>query len=91
MNYDLQHSDLTTVLVEGRLVADETKRVFGQLSAEQINWKPGPDEWSIGQCFEHLIISNRQFLTIIEEIRQGRRRGEPGSGYRCCRAFSGSS
>ena len=24
MNYDLQHSDLTTVLVEGRLVADET-------------------------------------------------------------------
>jgi uncharacterized damage-inducible protein DinB len=74
MNYDLQHSDLTTVLVEGRFVADETKRAFGHLSAEQINWKPGRDEWSIGQCFDHLIISNRQFLTIIEEIRQGRRR-----------------
>ena len=40
MNYDLEHSDLSTVLAEGRLVADETKRVFGQLSAEQINWKP---------------------------------------------------
>ena len=40
MNYDLQHSDLSTVLAEGRLVADETKRVFGQLSAEQVNWKP---------------------------------------------------
>ena len=74
MNYDLQHRDLTTVLAEGRLVADETKRRFGHLSAEQINWKPGGDEWSIGQCFDHLIISNRPFLTIIEEIGQGRRR-----------------
>ena len=74
MNYDLQHRDLTTVLAEGRLVADETKRLFGHLSAEQINWKPSEDEWSIGQCFDHLIISNRSFMTIIEEIQQGRRR-----------------
>ena len=73
MNYDLQHSDLSTVLAEGRLVADETKRVFGQLSAEQINWKPGGEEWSVGQCFDHLIISNRLLLTVIEEIRQGQR------------------
>jgi hypothetical protein len=73
MNYDLQHSDLSTVLEEGRLVADETKRVFGQLSAEQINWKPGGEQWSVGQCFDHLIISNRLLLTVIEEIRQGQR------------------
>ncbi len=74
MNYDLQHRDLTSVLAEGRLVADETMRVFGYLSAEQINWKPGRDEWSIGQCFDHLIIANRPFVTIVEEICQGRRR-----------------
>jgi hypothetical protein len=74
MNYDLRHSDLSTVLAEGRLVADETKRVFGQLSAEQINWKPSGDEWSVGQCFDHLIISNRLLLTVIEEIQQGKRR-----------------
>src|SRR5262249_49387090 len=43
-------------------------------SAEQINWKPSEDEWSIGQCFDHLIIANRPFLTVIEEIQQGRRR-----------------
>ena len=59
MNYDLQHNDLSTVLAEGRLVADETRRAFGQLSAEQVNWKPSEAEWSIGQCLDHLIISNR--------------------------------
>ena len=67
MNYDLQHSDLSTVLWEGRLVVDETTRTFGQLSADQLNWKPSKEEWSIGQCFDHLIISNRPFLTIIED------------------------
>ena len=74
MNYDLQHSDLSTVLAEGRHVAEETTRVFGQLSAEQINWKPSGDDWSVGQCFDHLIISNRLLLTVIEEIRQEKRR-----------------
>ena len=74
MNFDLQDSDLATVVAEGRLVADETKRAFGQLSDEQVNWKPSEGEWSIGQCFDHLIISNRPFFGIIEEIREARRR-----------------
>jgi hypothetical protein len=40
MNYDLGKADLSSVLAEGRVVADETKRIFGKLSAMQINWKP---------------------------------------------------
>jgi len=74
MNYNLQDSDVSTVLAEGRLVADETRRAFGRLSAQQINWTPRAGEWSIGQCFDHLIISNRPYFQIIEEIREGRRR-----------------
>ena len=74
MNYDLQGSDLSTALAEASLVADETKRVFGRLSGEQVNWKPSEGEWSIGQCFDHLIISNRPYVRIFEEILAGRRR-----------------
>src|SRR5262245_15508046 len=74
MNYKLQDSDLSTVLAEGRLVADETRRAFGRLSAAQVNWTPRAGEWSIGQCFDHLIISDRPYFQIIEEIREGRRR-----------------
>ena len=68
MNYDLRDRDLPTILAEASCVADETKRVFGRLSAEQINWKPSEREWSIGQCFDHLIISNRPYVPIFEEI-----------------------
>src|SRR5437867_12903656 len=74
MNYDLVDSDLSTVLAEASLVAEETKRVFGGLSGEQVNWKPGAGEWSIGQCFDHLIISNRPYVQIFEEILAGQRR-----------------
>jgi DinB family protein len=74
MNYDLQDSDLPTVLAEACLLADETKRVFGRLSARQVNWRPSEREWSIGQCFDHVIISNRPYFHISEEILAGRRR-----------------
>jgi hypothetical protein len=74
VNYDLQGADLSTVLAEGALVAAEAGRAFGRLSAEQVNWKPGEGEWSIGQCFDHLIVSNRPFFPIIEEVLEGRRR-----------------
>lgn len=74
MNYDLRDSDFATILAEASLVAAETKRVFGRLSGKQVNWKPGENEWSIGQCFDHLIVSNRPFEPIFEEILAGRRR-----------------
>src|SRR5262249_35096481 len=74
MNYNLRDSDLPTVLAEASIVADETRRVFGRLSGEQLNWKPSEGEWSIGQCFDHLVISNRPFEPIFEEILAGRYR-----------------
>jgi DinB family protein len=74
MNYDLRDADLTLVLAEASLLADETRRRFGPLSGEQVNWKPAPEEWSVAQCFDHLVISNHPYLSIFEEARSGRRR-----------------
>ena len=73
MNFDLREQGLETVLAEGRLVAAEAARAFGGLSPRQINWKPGPVDWSVGQCFDHLIVSNRPFFAIIDEIVRGRK------------------
>jgi hypothetical protein len=74
MNRDLPDGDLPTVLAEASRVADETKRVFGRLSPGQVNWRPSAEEWSIGQCFDHLVVSERPFVPIFEEILAGRRR-----------------
>jgi hypothetical protein len=74
MNFDLLDRDLSTVLAEGRVVAAEADCTFGRLSARQVNWKPSEADWSIGQCFDHLAISNRAYVPIIEAILQGRGR-----------------
>ena len=41
---------------------------FGELNQEQLNWKPSPDKWSIGECIDHLIVSHDQYLKIIRKV-----------------------
>ena len=37
------------------------------LTTAQLNWKPRPDAWSVGQCLEHLCISNEVYVGPIAE------------------------
>lgn len=46
--------------------ADERATAVAKtLTPEQLNWKPGPGEWSVGQCLEHLRIANEVYLRAI--------------------------
>jgi DinB superfamily len=42
------------------------------LSADEINWKPEPQAWSIGQCLDHLYVSNKVYLPPIARALEGR-------------------
>jgi DinB superfamily len=37
------------------------------LTPEQLNWKPAPEKWSVGQCLEHLAIGNEVYLGPIAD------------------------
>jgi len=37
------------------------------LTTAQLNWKPRPDAWSVGQCLEHLCISNEVYVGPMAE------------------------
>jgi DinB family protein len=37
------------------------------LTIAQLNWKPRPDVWSVGQCLEHLCISNEVYIDPMTE------------------------
>jgi hypothetical protein len=40
------------------------------LTAAELNWKPRPEVWSVGQCLEHLCLSNEVYVEpIIEALR----------------------
>jgi hypothetical protein len=42
------------------------------LSAEQLNWRPKPEVWSVGQCPQHLCLSNEVYLPAISTSLEGR-------------------
>jgi hypothetical protein len=35
------------------------------LTPQQLNWRPGPGEWSVGQCLEHLCVANDVYCRAI--------------------------
>lgn len=41
---------------------------FGKLTPNQLNWRPDRDTWSIAQQFDHLVLSNRPYLGILEKL-----------------------
>jgi DinB family protein len=41
--------------------------IAGNLTADQLNWTPGPGVWSVGQCVEHLCLANEVYVAAIAE------------------------
>ena len=41
------------------------------LTPEQLNWKPAPEKWSVGQCLEHLAISIEVYLGPLADALAG--------------------
>ena len=72
-NMDYRNADLPTLITEANLVATDAKSTFGHLTASQLNWKPRAERWSVAQCFEHLLTSNKGYLPIIERVLAGRK------------------
>ncbi len=45
---------------------DQTAQTLAAgLTDGQLNWQPAPGSWSVGQCLEHLCITNDVYLTSI--------------------------
>lgn len=73
MNAITTKGELADVLAELRAVADDAEREFGSMNAEQLNWKPSAEAWSVAQCFDHLINANQSYLDLLERLDEGER------------------
>jgi hypothetical protein len=47
---------------------EETRARFGGLAAEQLNWKPSADQWSVAQCMDHLVTTNGTYFPSFEKV-----------------------
>jgi len=54
-----------------RDIARETDATFGRFDGRQLNWRPDPQQWSVAQCFDHLLAANRLMFTAAEHALTG--------------------
>ena len=66
-------SNLGSLVSQADSIAQDAKKVFGNLTKEQLNWKPGAERWSVAQCFDHLITTSRGYLPIIDSVLRGQK------------------
>ena len=43
------------------------------LTPRQLNWTPAPGVWSVGQCLEHLYVTNEVYLRMMSSSLKGRK------------------
>ena len=48
-------------------VYQEAKKLLG-LSYQQLNWRPSEKQWSAGECFEHLIRTNKKYIPEYQKF-----------------------
>lgn len=58
-------------LLKGEDAKRKVSSEFSSLSLPQLNWKPAPDSWSIGQCLDHIIIANSLYFPRLKKISDG--------------------
>jgi hypothetical protein len=68
---DYLTADLPSLIAAANNIAAETKSTFGRMTPAQLNWKPSPERWSVAQCFDHLLTSNKGYFPTIDGVLTG--------------------
>ena len=63
--------ELTNLILSLESSSKQVQESFGKLSESQLNWKPAPEKWGVGECLEHLIKGNRLYYPAFEKIAKG--------------------
>lgn len=69
-----QGEHLSGLISAANAITDETQAGFGGLTAQQLNWKPGAEQWSVAQCFDHLVTANAAYFPIFEKVLSGEKK-----------------
>ena len=63
---------IQSMLQKGKQAGEKVKREFSAITLQQLNWKPDPESWSIGQCLDHLIVSDCLYFPVFKKIAENK-------------------
>ena len=72
----IANAEIERLLYQTSVVKLDAQGLTSALAEEHFHWKPAPEVWSVGECFDHLNAVNRLWLPRLEEaVEQGRAQG----------------
>ena len=75
------NSELEGYLDQLLSIRQDAPGIVARLTDEQINWRPAPNRWSIGECFSHLNTAAKIAMRGFDEaIANARARGLTSNG-----------
>lgn len=51
---------------------EKVKDSLEGISNEQLNYRPSPEKWSVGQCLDHLVVSDCLYFPALKKITGGK-------------------
>jgi len=77
--------DRAALMAELARLSFEASQLAAPLDDARFNWQPdGGSAWSVGQCLDHLVRTNRCYLDPLEEAALAAARTEGQSGPAAC-------
>ena len=69
----MDYTNLTLREIESALagIVRDTDATFRRFDARQLNWRPDAKQWSVAQCFDHLLSANRLMFAAAEHALTG--------------------
>ena len=49
-------------------IRNDSDALTRDLTPAQFNWRPAPDKWSVGECFDHLAIATGLMLSKVRHV-----------------------
>lgn len=78
----IKSSEFLDILIQQATDIAEQIKSLSNLSFEQLNWKSSSQAWSVGQCIDHLVTFNNQYLRRFEKaIDEAKAEELYGNGY----------
>ena len=64
-------NEINNLIANAKDISAEVQETFGGLTKEQLNVKPNSNDWSIGQCFDHLITTDSLYFPQFQKVADG--------------------
>ncbi len=73
--------DIKMLILEIEANVSHLESITHGLTREQLNWRPEPGRWSVGECVQHLNLTNVMDLAELQKaVEKGRAQGPKGEG-----------